>query len=103
MTVEKYPRRLYKYSDPVKAQKMAYRYLGRTAKLYPASNKQKKYKIWDPKEEKWTNFGQLGYEDYTKHRNKSRRKNYLTRSGKIKGDWKKNRYSANNLARKILW
>jgi hypothetical protein len=48
-------------------------------------------------------FGQMGYEDYTKHCNKTRRKNYLTRSGKIKGDWAKDKYSPNNLARKLLW
>jgi hypothetical protein len=48
-------------------------------------------------------FGQMGYEDFTKHKNKTRRKNYLTRSRNIKGDWKKNRYSANNLAIHLLW
>jgi len=102
-TKKRFPKRLYKYSDPVQAQKMAYRYLGKTAKLYPASNKHKKYKIFDPKHQTWTNFGQLGYEDYTKHKDKARRKNYLTRSGKIKGNWKRNPYSANNLSMKVLW
>jgi primase-polymerase (primpol)-like protein len=46
---------------------MAYKYLGRTAKLYPARNSEKKYSIYDKKNDKWINFGQLGYEDYTKH------------------------------------
>ena len=46
---------------------------------------------------------QLGYEDYTKHKNKSRRKNYLARSTKMKGKWKKNKYSPNNLSIHILW
>jgi len=82
---------------------MAYRYLGKTAKLYPSTNPQKKYDIFDPKNKHWVHFGQIGYEDYTKHKNKARRKNYLTRSGRIRGDWKKNRYSANNLSRRILW
>ena len=45
----------------------------------------------------------MGYEDFTKHHNKARRKNYLTRSKNIKGDWARNPYSANNLSRKILW
>jgi hypothetical protein len=45
----------------------------------------------------------MGYEDYTKHKNKTRRRNYLTRSARIKGDWKKKRYSANNLSRNVLW
>jgi hypothetical protein len=52
---------------------------------------------------KIVHFGQMGYEDYTKHKNKTRRKNYLTRSRKIKGDWKKSKYSANNLAIHLLW
>jgi len=99
----KYSVRLLRYSNPRSAQKKAYKYLGKTAKLYPADKKDKKYKIFDPKNEKWVNFGQLGYEDFTKHKNKSRRKNYLTRSKNIKGDWKTNKYSPNNLSIHILW
>ena len=92
-----------KWTTPKQAQKMAYKYLGKTAKLYPARNPQKKYSIYDPKEDKWVNFGQIGYEDYTKHHNKKRRKNYLTRTKYMRGDWKNNKYSANNLSRNILW
>lgn len=99
----KFSQKLRKFSNPEKAQKMAYRYLGKTAKIYPARNKEKKYSIYDPKHEKWMNFGQLGYEDYTKHKDKKRRKNYLTRTKNMRGDWKTNPYSANNLSRNILW
>ena len=67
-----YKKILYKYSSPKQAQKMAYKYLGKTAKLYPASNPKKKYMICDPASKKWINFGQLGYEDYTRHKNKTR-------------------------------
>ena len=95
--------RLKKYSNPVTSQRMAYKYLGKTAKLYPANNPEKKYKILDPKNNKWINFGQMGYEDYTKHKDKNRRKNYLTRTKFMRGDWKNNKYSANNLSRNILW
>lgn len=94
---------LRKYSNPTVAQKMAYKYLGKTAKLYPSKNKNKKYRIFDPNLKKWINFGQLGYEDYTKHRDKKRRKNYLTRSRNIHGNWKTNKYSPNNLSIHILW
>ena len=94
---------LKRYSNPITAQKMAYKYLGRTAKLYPAKNPQKKYSIFDPHNKKWVEFGQIGYENFTKHKDKSRRKNYLTRSKNIKGNWKKNKYSRNNLSMKILW
>jgi hypothetical protein len=98
-----FPKRLYLYSNPSLAQKMAYKYLGRTAKLYPARNPEKKYSIYDEKNDRWINFGQMGYEDYTKHHNKQRRKNYLTRTKFMKGNWRNNRYSANNLSRNILW
>lgn len=94
---------LYKYSSPKQAQKMAHKYLGKTAKLYPASNPEKKYMVCDPVEKKWVNFGQLGYEDYTRHKNKTRRRNYLTRTAGMRGNWKSNKYSANNLSRHILW
>jgi hypothetical protein len=33
----------------------------------------------------------------------SRRHQYLKRSEGIKGEWKNNKYSRNNLARKIIW
>ena len=98
-----FTKKLAKYSNHRQAQKMAYKYLGKTAKLYPANNSQKKYKIYDPKNEKWINFGQIGYEDFTKHKDKTRRKNYLTRTKYMRGNWKNNPYSANNLSRNILW
>jgi hypothetical protein len=98
-----FTKKLRKYSNPAQAQKMAYKYLGKTAKLFPANNPQKKYKIYDQKNGKWINFGQIGYEDFTKHKNKTRRNNYLTRTKGMRGNWKKNPYSANNLSRNILW
>ena len=98
-----YPKRLYLYSTPRTAQRMAYKYLGRSAKLYPARNPAKKYSIYDTIHDKWVNFGQMGYEDFTKHHNKTRRKNYLTRTKGMLGNWKTNKYSANNLSRHILW
>jgi len=100
---KKFTKKLGIYSNPRIAQQMAYKYLGKTAKLYPARNSVKKYSIFDPHNNKWVNFGQLGYEDYTRHRNKKRRRNYLNRSKSIRGDWKNNKYSANNLSREILW
>jgi len=93
---------LYKYSNPVKAQKQAFIYLGKKALLYKSKNINKKYSIIDPSG-KIINFGQLGYEDFTKHDDDARRKNYLTRTAGMKGNWKNNLYSANNLSRNILW
>ena len=93
---------LYLYSNPVKAQKNAFKYLGKNALLYKSKNVNKKYAIIEPSG-KTTNFGQLGYSDFTKHNDKLRRKNYLTRTAGMKGNWKNNPYSANNLSRNILW
>ena len=98
-----FSKKLRKYSTPRIAERMAHKYLGKTVKLYPAKNIQKKYSVFDPVHKKWVNFGQIGYEDYTKHHDKSRRRNYLARSRRIKGDWKSNKYSPNNLSIHILW
>ena len=97
--------KLYKYSNPIVAQRAAYKYLGKDAVIYKSINPKKKYMIFDPHKEKWIYFGTLdpAYEDYTKHKNKERRKNYLSRAGNMLGDWKNNPYSANNLSIHILW
>jgi hypothetical protein len=42
-------------------------------------------------------------EDYTKHKDPVRLKSYLARAMGIKGDWKKNKYSPNNLSVHLLW
>ena len=93
---------LTKYSNPIQAQKMARKYI-KTAKLLPSTRHQKKYMILDPKTNRYVHFGQMGYQDYTKHHDKLRRKNYRRRATHIKGDWRNNKYSPNNLAIHILW
>lgn len=40
---------------------------------------------------------------YTSQYAASRRESYLARSAEIPGNWKDDKFSANNLARKILW
>ena len=52
---------------------------------------------------KTVHFGDINLADFTKHGDETKRKSYLARSGGIKGNWKKDKYSANNLARNILW
>ena len=91
-----------KYSNPTQVYRLAKKYLGKTAKIGLSTKKEKKYMVTTP-DGKIVHFGQMGYEDYTKHKNKTRRKNYLTRASKIKGNWKNNRYSPNNLAIHLLW
>jgi len=90
------------YSNPSEVYRRASKYLGKTAKIRLSTKKDKKYMVTTP-DGKIVHFGQMGYEDFTKHKDKTRRKNYLTRSRKIKGNWKKNKYSPNNLAINLLW
>lgn len=90
------------YSNPTEVYRRASKYLGKTAKISLSTKKDKKYMVITP-DGKVVHFGQMGYEDYTKHKNKTRRKNYLKRSRGIKGNWKKNKYSPNNLAIHLLW
>jgi len=91
-----------KYSNPRQVRRLSKKYFGNALKIELSTKKEKKYMATTPSG-KIVHFGQMGYEDYTKHKNKTRRKNYLTRSAKIRGDWSKNKYSPNNLARKLLW
>ena len=90
------------YSNPTEVYRRAKNYLGKTVKIGLSTKKEKKYMVKTP-DGKIVHFGQMGYEDFTKHKNKTRQKNYLTRSSRIRGDWKDNKYSANNLAIRLLW
>jgi hypothetical protein len=90
------------YSNPTEVYRKASKYLGKTAKIRLSTKKEKKYMVVTP-DGKIVHFGQMGYEDYTKHKNKTRRKNYLKRSRRIRGNWKKNKYSPNNLSIHLLW
>ena len=68
----------------------------------PSSRKNKKYMILND-DNKYIYFGDSRYQDYTKHNDLERRKRYLDRATKIKGNWKKDKYSPNNLAINLLW
>jgi hypothetical protein len=92
-----------KYSNPKKVQEKAKKYLGEGAIIYRSIKKDKKYMIYNPNTKKWVHFGQIPYEDFTKHQDLKRRENYLTRTANMRGNWKNDKYSANNLSREILW
>lgn len=94
---------LEQYSDPIAVQKKAYKYLGKNAVVYLSSKKNKKYMLFDPETNKYVHFGQMGYEDFTRHKNLLKRNKYLARSLNIKGNWKDNKYSPNNLSIHLLW
>jgi hypothetical protein len=93
---------LEEYSNPRIVQQQAFKLFGKGAKIYRSSKKDKKYMMLSP-DGKWVHFGQFPYEDFTRHGDLVRRNNYLSRATKIKGDWKSDPYSPNNLAIKLLW
>lgn len=92
-------------SNPKIVMKRAKQYYGNDTKIYISSNKNKKYMIFNPNKNKFIHFGSFNppMEDYTYHNNNIRREKYLKRTAKIKGDWKNDPYSANNMSRVILW
>lgn len=88
-------------SNPTKVKKNFNKYKGNdNAVLSLSSKPDKKYKVIH--NGKTTHFGST-LPDYTKTGDETKKKSYLARSGGIKGDWKNNKYSANNLARNLLW
>jgi hypothetical protein len=94
---------IYNYSDPEVVFHNAQIYLGKNVMIRFSDKTLKKYMVLNPETDKWIHFGQMGYEDFTKHQNPIRRERYLKRTANIKGNWKNDKYSANNLSRNILW
>ena len=98
------------YSDPEIVLYRAKFYFGEDVKLLQSTRKTKKYMIFNPYNNKFVHFGQMGYKDFTKYvqlynletANKHRTK-YLKRALKIKGNWIDNQYSPNYLSMLLLW
>ena len=53
-------------------------------KVYLSSRKTSKYAIYDPVNKKMVHFGNINYEDCSKHLSEIRRKNYILRASHIK-------------------
>jgi hypothetical protein len=94
---------LQKITDINEAQKKATDLYGKLGTLYISTNKDKKFMIKNPFTNKFVHFGQMDYQDFTKHKDKERQISYLKRAMNIKGDWEKNIYSPNMLSIHILW
>ena len=92
---------LLKYSNPNSVQDNMNKYLPNT-KVYMSTRKDKKYMIKNL-DNKWVHYGQMGYEDFTKHRDINRRTLYWKRATNIKGNWEENLYSPNMLSIMTLW
>ena len=70
-----------KYSNPKIVQKLANKH--NLGSVQISTRKDKKYMIRDSTN-KLIHFGQLGYEDYTVHKDKTRLKNFKKRNAKWK-------------------
>jgi len=87
-----------KYSNPSIVMKKA-----KELHLNPiqlSSRKDKKYMVLNPKTNKMVHFGQMGYEDYTKHQGENRRELFRKRNHK----WATaEKYSPAWLSYYLLW
>lgn len=98
---EKYDK-LLGVSNPKKVIENAKLYLGESVKVYLSTSKNKKYMVINPDGRK-VNFGDIRYQDFTFTQNEEKRLNYLARASKIKGNWKNDKYSPNNLSINLTW
>jgi Family of unknown function (DUF5754) len=94
---------IYDFSTPEIVLKKAKKYLGKDVSIQLSTRPQKKYMVLNPNTNKMIYFGQMGYEDFTKHQDELRRERYLNRTANIRGNWREDKYSPNNLSRNLLW
>lgn len=92
---------LEKISNPDEVKRKFLKYKsGDDAVISISPKSDKKYRV--TYKGKAIHFGSK-MEDYTKHKDETRRESYLKRSNAIPGDWRDNKYSPNNLSRNLLW
>jgi hypothetical protein len=69
------------YSNPQEVLRKTHKYFGRNTELYLSTRKNKKYMIQN-KDGKFIHFGLYPYQDFTKHKDKTRRDNFIKRNAK---------------------
>lgn len=88
------------YSNPSKVRKKMRQYFGDDMELFYSTRKNKKYMIFDNENNKYIHFGQIPYEDYTKHKDEERRQQFLKRNKK----WsEQDKMSSGWLSYHLLW
>ena len=90
-----------KVSNPHIVLELLHEYYGKDKELLISTRKNKKYMVKN--NNKYIHFGDIRFEDFTKHKNKERQLRYLARASRIKGDWAKDIYSPNMLSIILLW
>ena len=91
---------MLKVSDPIEVKRRGYAIYNRP--VFFSNRKYKKYMIEDDNG-KFRHFGDIRYEDFTKHKNEVRRLSYYKRMSNIKGNWRDDEFSPNNLSLRLLW
>jgi hypothetical protein len=87
------------YSNPKIVYQKAKSIFGNNIDIKLSTRKDKKYMILND-DNKWVHFGEMGYEDYTKHNDIERLINFKKRKSK----WKNaNKYSPAFLSYFLLW
>ena len=87
------------YSNPKIVYQKAKSIFGNNIDIKLSTRKDKKYMILND-DNKWVHFGEMGYEDYTKHNDIERLINFKKRNSK----WKNaNKYSPAFLSYFLLW
>lgn len=71
---------ILKYSNPNIVTKNAKKLFGDNVIIALSTRKNKKYMILDPNTNKFIHFGQMRYQDYTKHQDKLRRNRFRQRN-----------------------
>ena len=74
---------LLKYSDPQRVKVLAKQFLGKDVPLYVSTRKDKKYMVFNPDGKK-VHFGQMGFQDFSKHLDLERRDRFVSRNKKWK-------------------
>jgi hypothetical protein len=87
-------------SDPQVVLRNAKKYYGRGVQIYLSSNKNKKYMILHPETGKRVHFGSILFEDFTKHKDETRREKFRSRNRR----WQDAEpYTASHLSYYLLW
>ena len=80
--------------------KKAQQIYGKDVKIGLSTRKNNKFMIYDDKNDKWHHFGDINYEDFTKHKDKKRRERFQIRNHKWSSEPK---YSLGYMSYYILW
>lgn len=88
------------FSDPDQVRINLKKHFPSSFKLFYSTRKNKKYMVYDEPNDKYIHFGEMGYEDYTKHKDEERRQAFKQRNKK----WSKQKQLTPGwLAYNLLW